>query len=98
MSRPKYYWYGIVKKMIMELPDMNDGSLQTAIMKNAYVSALEETLHMPNGELRMKAIREILIEKTKTYQGVGMEIGYEWHTVQNWIRSFVNMVGKKAGF
>lgn len=99
MSRPRHYWYGSIKKMIM-LSDTVKGerTLQATIFMHALEDALEETAKLPNGELRLKAVDEILIKKTKTYDGVALEVNYERKTVQNWITSFINLVGKKAGF
>ena len=40
MSRPKYYWYGIVKKMIMRYPQIKEEkSIQTSIFVNAIEKA-----------------------------------------------------------
>jgi len=96
--KPKYYWYGIVKKQIMQSPYVIEHSLQSTIIANAMKDANKETMNLPNGKLRLKAVKDILIDKRSTYEGVGMELGYEWHTVQSWINSYVNLVGKKAGY
>lgn len=99
MSRPKYYWNGIVKKMIMQYPELqNDTSTQAAIYKNAIDTALEETKQLPDGELRIKAIQKVYLDKTMTIEGVAIELNYSFRTMQRWLNSFVNLVGKKAGF
>ena len=73
-------------------------SLQAGIMKYAIEEAMLETENLPNGENRLYAIDEILIKKCKTYDGVARDLHYEARTVQNWIISFVKLVGKKAGY
>lgn len=99
MGRPRYYWYGIVRQMIMATDKVKDErSMQSAIFTNAMNDAMEETLKLPNGKLRVKAVGEVLIKKTKTIEGVAQEVHYEHRTVQGWINSFVNLVGKKAGY
>lgn len=98
MSRPKEYYYYDVKKWIKMKDKLPDSRLQVALFKQAYKDAIEETEEMSNGALRIKAINEILIKKTRTYEGVAQEIHYDWRTVQNWVTAFVNLVGKKAGF
>lgn len=99
MGRPRYYWYGIVRQMVMASSKVkNERSMQSAIFTNAMNDAIDETLKLPNGELRIKAVDEVLIRKTKTIEGVAQEVHYERRTVQGWINSFVNLVGKKAGY
>lgn len=99
MSRPRYYWYGSIRKMIMSLDLVKkERTLQATIFTRALEDAIEETKKLPNGDLRLKAVEEILIKKTKTYEGVALEVNYESRTVQNWVTSFVNLVGKKAGY
>ena len=99
MGKPKYYWYGSVKKMIMHSSNVKkDESLQAYIFKKAIEEATRETLKLPNGKKRMQAVNEILIKQTKTYDGVASELNYEQRTIQSWITSFVNLVGKKAGY
>lgn len=97
MSKPKHKWYGVVKKLIM--CDYYKGSSpQAEGLRNAMEAARQESEALPNSTLRLKAIDEILINKTKTYEGVGQEIHYDARTVQSWINSYINLVGKKAGF
>ena len=99
MSRPRNYWYGIVCKMIKSSNQLeNEHTLQSSIFKHAIEDAMAETKKLPNGELRIKAVQDILIEQTKTYEGVAMEVHYDWRTVQNWVNSFVKLVGRKAGY
>jgi len=99
MSHPKHYWYGSIRKMIMSSELIKkERTLQATIFSRALEDAIDETRKLPNGELRLKAVDEILIKKTKTYEGVALDVCYERKTVQNWVTSFVNLVGKKAGF
>lgn len=99
MSRPRHYWYGIVRQMIMRSEELKtDKSLQATIFLNAMRDAEEETLKLPNGDLKMKAVRDVLINKTRTYEGVAQDIHYDCNTVQKWVNKFVNLVGKKAGY
>lgn len=99
MSRPRYWWYGVVRKSITHARELEtDTNVQAIIISNAIKDAKEETKKLPNGDLRIRAVEEILINKTKTYEGVALEVHYDWRTVQNWVNSFVNLVGKKAGY
>lgn len=99
MSRPKYYWYGIVKKMIMNYSQIkNEKSIQTSIFVNAIERALEETKSMENGNLRIEAVNKVLFEKKKTVGGVAMDIHYSERTVVGWTSDFIKLCGKNAGF
>lgn len=99
MSKPKYYWNGMVKKMIMRYPRLNDEKTsQAGIFIKSIEKSLEETRKLPNGELRVQAIEDIYFTKIKTLQGVALDFNYSERTVQNWLNSFVNLVGKNAGF
>lgn len=84
--------------MISRYPFENDTSMQSGIFLNAIKKSLEETKKLPNGEERLKAIDVVLIKKTKTAEGAALDMHYSWRTVQNWITSFVNLVGRNAGF
>lgn len=99
MSRPRHYWYGSIKKMIMKSEQIKkERTLQATIFTHALEDAIEETKKLPNGELRLKAVDQILIKQTKNYEGVAFDFNYERKTIQNWVTSFVNLVGRKAGF
>lgn len=76
----------------------NDNSLQAIMFTKAINEALEETAKLPQGDLRIKAINAILINKTKTCEGVAQELFYEQRTIQNWTISFIKLVGRKAGY
>ena len=98
MSKPREYYYGDIKKWIMRKDKLPESRLQVNVLLSAFDEAMAQTAKLDNGELRLKAIEDILINKTKTYIGVAQEIHYDWRTVQNWVTSFVNLVGQLAGF
>lgn len=99
MSRPKYYWYGIVKKMIMNQDAINKNrTLQARLLEQAIEDANDITSRLPNGEARLKAVDAVLIRHTKTYEGVAQDLHYDWRTIQNWVTDYVKLVGKKAGY
>ena len=99
MSNPQFYWYPISRKMIENIKVIeNEKSVQAIVFTNAIYEALEETAKLPQGDLRIRAINAILINKTKTCEGVAQELFYEQRTINNWIRSFIKLVGRKAGY
>lgn len=97
MSKPKYYWYGFIKNRIM-YPEEREHSLQATILGHAIEEATIETLKMDNGELRMQAVEDILVKKKTNYYGESLILHYNERTIKNWVNSFVNLVGKKAGY
>lgn len=98
MSKPRYPWYGEVKRRIMEGNWQEPKSFQDYILMKAMFEAKKDTEKLPNADIRLEAIEAILERKTSTYNSFGMNKHYDWRTVQNWITSFVNLVGKKAGY
>lgn len=100
MSRPRFYWYGIARKMVMQYPRYKTGvkSVQEQRFADAIEKVYNETASLPDGKARALAIDEILFKKTSTYEGIGQRLHYDWRTIQNWINKFINSVGKEAGF
>lgn len=98
MSKPRYYWYNIVKGLIKKSNEVKEISLQSTILNTAMIQAEKETLKLPNGDLRMIAVRALLIDQNSTIERVCDVVNYQERTVQGWISSYVNLVGKKAGF
>lgn len=98
MSRPKHFWYYIVKKLIMSAEMREGDSMQTSILSNAMRKATERTLKLPNGEQRMDAVEAILIKQTDTFDSYALKVNYDRYTVVKWINSYVNMVGTEAGY
>lgn len=97
MSKPRYAWYGEVRRRITEGHWKEPKTFQDYILNKAIYEAKIDTERLPNGTERLKAIDAILI-KDKTYTQTEMEMFFSWRTLQNWTTSFVNLVGKKAGF
>ena len=99
MSRPRYYWHPIVRKMVMRYPKLNcENSIQEKAFKEAIETVKEKTFSLSNGDCRVEAVEDILIKKTKTVYGVSQEMNYSWKTVQNWVNTFIRMVGKEVGY
>lgn len=97
MSRPRYYWHNMVRKQIM-LNKTIAQSEQRDKIREAMAETDRETLKLPNGEERLYAVKAVLIEQSKNYDGVAYELNYDWHTIQKWVNTYVNQVGKRAGY
>lgn len=99
MSRPTYYWHGMVKRMIMRYPKLKEEkSIQSGIFVKAIEKAIRETEKLNNGDCRLKAVQMVCFDKTMTVDGVAEELHYSWRTVQNWMNDYIKRVGKNAGF
>lgn len=99
MSRPRYWWYGNVKR---EVQHYNE-SLQKK--QPAYVAqvkavdkALADTATMQDGEKRIYAVREVLIERRKSIISVAMEYNYHENVIRLWISDFIRLVGAYRGY
>jgi len=98
MSRPKFYWYDITKKMIMRYPNLDgDIPLEAQFLK-AIESTMEEVEEKVDSVERKKAFNMLLFKKTHTTSGAALKLHYSERTIQYWVNDFVNEVGRKAGF
>ena len=99
MGKPKHYWYGIVKRMIISSSKHDrEESLQQYIIAVAIENANKETLNLPDGEDRLKAVNIVLIQHRKNFYGAAQELNYSPRTIQRWVNSYINLVGRKAGY
>lgn len=97
MSKPKYCWYGFVKKMIMS-GYYNQDTENAQKLRTAMQDVEAQIMELPNGAERMTAIDEILIRHTKTYDGVALELHYHKNIIKRWVAQYVNQVGKRGGW
>ena len=73
-------------------------TFQAKIFQKAIDDALEETKRKPNGAERIYAIDQILFKKRMTYTKASQTMFYHENVIKGWIRDFVKLVGKNAGF
>ena len=92
MSRPRHYWYGIVRKMINMYPKLKGKDTPQAI---SLVEAYEKELSAAGD--KAYAIEEILIKRNHQV-GVAIKLGYSETTVKRWISDFIFKVGKDMGY
>lgn len=98
MSRPKNYYYGYVKKLLMMYDDLPHDSMQMSIFRDAVNRTVKQVRELPNGDERIEAVVEVLMKKRKTYEGYAMQIHVCEQVVKRWVSSFINQVGKNAGY
>jgi hypothetical protein len=101
MSRSRYknYWYGIVKKMVQRYPDLkNEMTMQSAIMSNAIENAIADTKLLPDGERRVKAVEIVYVKGSENIDGAAIKLYASRRTVERWLSSFINLVGKYGGY
>ncbi len=97
MSRPRNRWYGEIKRRILSGDWEHPESFQDYLLMKAIYEAKQETIKLPNGSERMKVITLVLMEG-KTYIQAERETFNSERNVQRWVTSFVNLVGKRAGY
>lgn len=98
MSRPRHYWYGIVRQYVMRYYKLeNYSNIFEHLYYCAINRALEKTKELPCAEQRLFAIEQILFKNQLTIVGVASRVHYSEYTVQRWITQFINLVGKEVG-
>lgn len=99
MSRPKNWWYGLVKRMISDIPRIREeDTLQARSFTEAYERAVQETLKLEDGDKRIQVIENVLIYKTARIADESKRLYYSKDTIARWISKFVNLCGEKAGY
>ena len=89
----------MAKSMIYRYPEIkNDDSLQCKQYTKAIEEALKGLERYENGEQRKEAIDLLYFKNTHTYEGVAQRFNYNWRTIQDWSREFINEVGRNVGF
>lgn len=97
MSRPKYEYYGEVKKRIRGYTkDRPIVTIMQGIYDTAIARALEETARMQDGAERVKVVEYVLI-KGGSYIEASLRYHYSESTVARWTSQFVNRVALYSG-
>lgn len=98
-SRYSNYWYGVVYKMIQIYPFLEDEETpQIELIRAAVDKSIEETKKLPDGDLRMQAVKMLYFDKTHTIEGVAMQLFVSGRTVKRWGQDFVKLVGRNSGY
>ena len=99
MSRPRYYWFGIVKTIIYQYPNKLDrGTIKGAEADICIKKALNETSAAKDGEERMRLIDMVFVRKTHKVYGAASEIHISESTAKRWIAEFVYLVAQNMGY
>lgn len=99
MSRPRYYWYGIVKSLICRYPDGLD--ISTVKGAEAFIcikKALGETQGIRDGAERLRLIDMVYIRKTHMIYGAADVLHISESVAKRWIGDFVYLVAAKMGY
>lgn len=89
MSHPHYGWWGYAKHMIRRWPDRVNENEYAAV-----AAAIAETERMKTGADRMKVVRTVLLEGSRTLELVAMDIPCSERTAQRYHADFIRAVGK----
>ncbi|MGM9630382.1 hypothetical protein [Butyricicoccus sp.] len=88
-------WYGYAKRIALAyVDDANSDNPDAQRRAAAVMAAVRETERLPDGKARMDAINMVLIRKTHTAAGAGLQIPASERTVQKWTRAFILEIGK----
>lgn len=95
MSRPHFYWYGIVKKMVSKYPELRN-SAQESLYRTAIEESLEQTKQSLYGAEKADVIERYI--KGESLDEVAARTYHSRRTVQRWVSEFITIVGRKVGF
>lgn len=99
MSRPRKYWFHMVRSMVCRYGLIKKGdSEQEKRFAAAIEKCLGEIASLPGGEDRVKAVEMVLIKRTHTQEGAAMALHYSSTTIKRWTVDFVYRVGNNVGF
>ena len=89
MSKPRYSWYGFVKNIIRKYPDKNLPHENAAVD-----AAIVNTMHLNNGETRMKLVQMVLFDHSFTLDHAAQILFLSERTAQRYHADFIREVGK----
>ncbi len=98
MGRPRKWYYGIVRKSILETAKRENTCEQTERYRQAIKKALQETSKDKDGADKVYSIEAVMLKQNKTYVQVGFDLFREATTIQHYISEFVYRVADKVGF
>lgn len=99
MARYSTYWKFIPTRMVREYKKLKkDPSEQAQRFKTAIEQAKHETEFLPDGKLRLRAVKMVYIEKTHTIEGAARRLYVSRSTLAKWLGEFVNLVAQYSGF
>lgn len=99
MSRPRYWWHMHIKAAIGRYKLLkSDSSEQSDRLSSAIKWAERETRRQVDGDLKMKAVKMVLMDRTHTSEGAAMKLYVSERTIHTWCSNFVRLVGKRCGY
>lgn len=100
MNKQHYPWWGHVRAIIQAYPGQIGKDLSRVETMNyeAVKAAIEATERMENGEVRMKVIRMVHLDRTHTVEGAALRIPCEKTTAYRWQKAFFEEVARNRDF
>ena len=95
-------WWGYVKSFIRKYKFMKDVSPKEMTETeqkelDSVKAAIESTLLLNEGELRIKLVDIIFWKKTHTLEGAAMILNVSYRTARRWHTEFILTVAKEFG-
>lgn len=105
MSKPRYYWWGHIRRMlyrygtyIREEIDIESAKGRERREMQAVQKAMEDIKARKNGVEIAKLARLVYIEKKCTLSGAALECHISYETAVNWNKIAIISVAKFAGY
>lgn len=98
-SKRHYSWWSYIKEIIREYPEARTVSTSGVAAReiDAVSDAVYATEHMDGGEARLKVIRMVHWDRTRTLAGAALEIPCSERTAAYWQREFFEEVARNRG-
>lgn len=98
MSRPRYYWFGIVKTMIYQYPNNDLDTVKGAEAFICVKRALAETAKLRDGADRLRLIDMVFFKKSHRTYGAADIIHVSESTAKRWVSEFVYLCASMMGY
>lgn len=94
MSRPQSRWWGYVRAIIRNYPNVRASNPHgiTLMEKQAVESAINHTATLNNGAERLRIVDMVFFRQTHQLAGAAMSIPCSYSTAKRWQREFIRQV------
>lgn len=94
MSKPKYLWWGYVRAMIRNYPNVKGAQVTgtTRREKEAVEAAIFHTAELKNGAERLRVVDMVFFQQTHQLVGAAMSIPCSYATAKRWQQAFIRQV------
>lgn len=83
MGRPRYAWWSYAREVVRRYPAGTQNETE------AVKAAIDATVSLPNGDLRLEVIRLVFWARTRTLEGAAQDVHVSYETAKRWQKRFL---------